>query len=456
MDLAVLPEIFALGLLIVAYRPIVRRGGAHVNLWFLGWTFILAHYIIVLVAGQRPAGPFAQALAVGPVELCGLAFMLAASSTRTRKINWIPFVILAVPVLLQAALASVAWPRWPALPDLLPCAVNVLFAAPLVFLLIIRERRHALLITAAGFAALGLLTLPFAAAQPAVVIIGTQALLFISAAYLALSTAHRFHRGVLATAVGLALWGLEFPAIAAIRHFDPTLHLDYGLMQLPRYLVMAGSLLTLLEEYLQRTERMAMHDHLTDLPNRRLFEERFAAALAEAQRDTTTIACLVIDVDGFKAINDTLGHDVGDGLLTAVATRLAWHMGPRDILARTGGDEFTAMLGGVTDEHHLRFVASAMMSAASVPVAVQGHSIDVRISVGIALSPDDADDIESLLKAADQAMYRAKRRGGNLLVFAGEPDTQSDPPTPPDDGLRETSARILQMATPGSKRLSQS
>jgi diguanylate cyclase (GGDEF)-like protein len=163
-----------------------------------------------------------------------------------------------------------------------------------------------------------------------------------------------------------------------------------------------------------------MHDPLTDLPNRRLFEERLVETMEEARRNRTTVACLVIDVDNFKTINDTMGHDVGDQLLRALAVRLSWHMSPRDILARTGGDEFTALLAGVNDEHHLRFIASAMMSAASVPVMVEGGSVDVRISVGIALSPDDADDINDLRRMADEAMYSAKRRGGSLLAFAGE------------------------------------
>ena len=232
--------------------------------------------------------------------------------------------------------------------------------------------------------------------------------------------------------------------------------MDRRLLEMPEYLVMAGSILTLLEEHLQRTERMATHDPLTDLPNRRRFEERFAEALQEAHEEKTTVACLVIDVDDFKNINDTMGHTAGDQLLTALAVRLSWHISTRDILARTGGDEFTAMLAGVTDEHHLRFIASAMMSAASVPVMVDGKPIDVRISVGIALSPDHADDIDGLLKAADEAMYRAKRRGGNKLVFAGDlrdEDAFDEPKQPVGRGTgsaigRAPSAQILRINAP--------
>ena len=142
--------------------------------------------------------------------------------------------------------------------------------------------------------------------------------------------------------------------------------------------------------------------------------------MEEARINRTTVACLVIDVDNFKMINDTLGHEAGDQLLRALAVRLSWHMTPRDILARTGGDEFTALLAGVTDEHHLRFIAGAMMSAGSVPIIIDGKPVDLHISIGIALSPDHADDIDSLRRAADQAMYTAKRRGGSMLAFADE------------------------------------
>jgi diguanylate cyclase (GGDEF)-like protein len=142
--------------------------------------------------------------------------------------------------------------------------------------------------------------------------------------------------------------------------------------------------------------------------------------MEEARISRTTVACLVIDVDNFKTINDTLGHTAGDQLLRALAVRLSWHMSPRDILARTGGDEFTALLAGVSDEHHLRFIAGAMMSAGSVPIMIDGQAVDLRISIGIALSPDHAEDIDGLRRAADAAMYSAKRRGGSLLAFAGE------------------------------------
>ncbi len=456
MDLSVLPEIFALALLIGAYRPLVRRVGAHVKLWSLGWCYLLAHYFVLFAVKPAHArDPLHHFLALIMLETCGLLFMLAAGNARIRRIGYLFVEQLAIPLFAQTALSGLNPAQGSSRLILLHRAVNLLFLLPALPLLFRREarRRHRAVVGAA-FALLGLATLPIAATRPELVTAGALALLFFSVAYLFLSNTPRHSRGVFATGFGLAAWGLSYPFAAAIEHFYPGLELDRRLLEMPQYLVMAGSILTLLEEHLQRTERMATHDPLTDLPNRRRFEERFAEALEEAHEEKTTVACLVIDVDDFKTINDTMGHTAGDQLLTSLAVRLSWHISARDILARTGGDEFTAMLAGVTDEHHLRFIASAMMSAASVPVMVDGKPIDVRISVGIALSPDHADDIDGLLKAADEAMYRAKRKGGNKLVFAGDPAEEVEEHKSAANGTpvgRTSSAQILRMGAPRSR-----
>jgi diguanylate cyclase (GGDEF)-like protein len=196
------------------------------------------------------------------------------------------------------------------------------------------------------------------------------------------------------------------------------------ILDLPRYLLAVGMILSFLDAYVRRTEDLALHDPLTGLPNRRLFEYRLDAAIEESRRTAMPVACLVIDVDKFKYINDTFGHPVGDGLLQALAKRLSWNLGPRDMLARTGGDEFTAVLVEAADEYHVRFIAGAMMAAGCVPVSIKQHLIDVRISIGIAIAPQDGNDSNGLHKAADDAMYRAKNRGGSLVAFADEKTPQ--------------------------------
>ena len=417
MDRSLLPDIFALLIFITGFRPLARRVGPHANLWFLGWGLVLVQDLALLFT--LPAGAprtVAHLIALWALDLCGLVFVLVSANVPTRRIGTMLMAGLAAPVLLQSALFMVQ-PHGRVLP-VLSC---LLFLAPgLDLLLQPKDRCKQVNMVCGAFAAFGLVCSLVVLREPRMVSLGALSLLFLSAAYLFFVSAERYSRGVIAATLGLVGWGLSYPLAALYMHYHAGQGPELALIELPQYLVIAGIMLTLLQEHVERTERMAMHDPLTDLPNRRLFEERLIATMEEARINRTTIACLVIDVDNFKTINDTLGHSAGDQLLRALAVRLSWHMGPRDILARTGGDEFTALLAGVNDEHHLRFIASAMMSAGSVPISVEGKSVDVHISIGIALSPDHADDIDSLRRAADQAMYSAKRRGGSMLAFADE------------------------------------
>lgn len=421
-NLSYLPEIFALVSLIGCFRPLVRRAGPHVNLWFVGWFFLLLHFTAQFMLPAAAVGnpsatgnPFVMLAARWALDLCALTFVLASESIASQRIGRPVAAVLALPILFQSALFI--FPRHPAAMDRLAV---LLFVAPALYLLFSTRRRwRQTILLGTVYLVLGGLTLQ-TASQPGAVSDAALSILFLAAAYLFLRSTPRTGRGVIAAVAGLAGWGLAFPLVALCSRFDPAFHLSRVALELPMCLMAGGIILTLLEDHVIRTERLATHDPLTDLPNRRMFEERFAAALDEARVQCTTIACLVIDIDNFKTINDVLGHDAGDQVLCALAGRLGWHITPRDLLARTGGDEFTALLAGVHDEHHLKFIAGAMMSAASVPILVDGKPLDVRISIGIALSPDHADDTDGLRRAADLAMYSAKRRGGSLLAFAGE------------------------------------
>jgi diguanylate cyclase (GGDEF)-like protein len=410
VDRSLLPDIFALTVFIVGFRPLARRVGPHANLWFLGWGFVLLHHLVLLF--NAPGGVrevVVHTIAVSALDLCALTFLMVTANVPTERIRLPLLAGMAVPVLLQTWLYTLGVTM--AAPEILACLLFLWPAAHLVARK--RERNRQANVVAGAFAVFGLASIWIEIHNPQLVTRAALSLLFFSAAYLFFGSAERYSRGVISGTVGLAGWGLSYPIVAAFQHYHPGIVLDHTITELPQYLVIAGTILTLLE-------RMAMHDPLTDLPNRRMFEERLIATMEEARINRTTVACLVIDVDNFKTINDTLGHSAGDQLLRALAVRLSWHMSPRDILARTGGDEFTALLAGVSDEHHLRFIASAMMSAGSVPISIDGKSVDVRISIGIALSPDHADDIDSLRRAADLAMYSAKRRGGSMLAFADE------------------------------------
>lgn len=175
--------------------------------------------------------------------------------------------------------------------------------------------------------------------------------------------------------------------------------------------------------------RLAYFDSLTGLPNRVLFKDRIAQALAHARRYHTTMALFFLDVDRFKVINDTLGHNIGDLLLKSVADRLADCVRHSDSvsravdkeeghsLARLGGDEFTVLLTNLCDVHDAEKIAHRMMAGLAQPFVIEEHEIFVTASVGIAIFPVDGDTVDALLKNADSAMYHAKEEGRNNFQF---------------------------------------
>ncbi len=162
----------------------------------------------------------------------------------------------------------------------------------------------------------------------------------------------------------------------------------------------------------ERLAFLAQYDVLTGLPNRALFYDRLRQAVVRARREQSMVGLLFLDLDRFKHINDTLGHAAGDRVLKVVADRLKGFLREVDTIARLGGDEFTVIIEGVSDTEQVASVAEKIKAALSESVVLDGHDMLVSASVGITLYPQDAEDIESLIKNADIAMYHAKHRGG--------------------------------------------
>ncbi|HVC03559.1 MAG TPA: GGDEF domain-containing protein [Candidatus Acidoferrales bacterium] len=152
----------------------------------------------------------------------------------------------------------------------------------------------------------------------------------------------------------------------------------------------------------------ALHDPLTGLPNRVLLYDRINQAVLASKRSTGTFAILAIDLDGFKAVNDSLGHDGGDIVLQQVADRLVNSVREADTVARQGGDEFSVLLAG-TDAEGASDIARKLKARISRVLTFGGESVSVGATIGVAAYPADGDDVHSLLRAADHAMYRCKR-----------------------------------------------
>jgi len=171
----------------------------------------------------------------------------------------------------------------------------------------------------------------------------------------------------------------------------------------------------------ERLVHQASHDGLTGLPNRSMLQERLRQAITRARRIGCRVAALFIDLDRFKEVNDTLGHRIGDELLRDIAQRLSEMVRESDMLVRLSGDEFMVVLEHINDLDAPRLVAGKLIEEIAQAAFIEGHEIHVSASVGISVFPDDADDVENLLKNADMAMYRAKSQGKNAYeVFSPE------------------------------------
>ena len=164
---------------------------------------------------------------------------------------------------------------------------------------------------------------------------------------------------------------------------------------------------------LETVAHQAQHDYLTNLPNRLLFRDRFNQQLAMARRYSKKFAVIYIDLDRFKPVNDTLGHQVGDLLLIAVADRLKAQVREVDTVSRMGGDEFAILISEVTSRNDVTNLADKILTALSQPYALDGHTINISGSLGISMYPDDGGDMDTIMNKADAAMYQAKRSGSN-------------------------------------------
>lgn len=180
-------------------------------------------------------------------------------------------------------------------------------------------------------------------------------------------------------------------------------------------------------EHSRKVEHMAFHDGLTGLPNRSLFSRLVSQSILEAKRDKQQFALLFLDLDKFKLINDTLGHEAGDDLLIEVARRVRNSIRESDVVARLGGDEFIALLRNINKTDEVVEIANKVLQAVCQPYMLQSHQTVITISIGISFYPEDGLDEQTLTRNADSAMYFAKQHGRNQVqLFAQLPPEAND------------------------------
>jgi diguanylate cyclase (GGDEF)-like protein len=217
--------------------------------------------------------------------------------------------------------------------------------------------------------------------------------------------------GAFITIAGFLAWALVFVVVPLMTALWPAVHIESEVWNLPKlgyYVVAVGMILLLLEDQIEHNKSLALHDDLTGLANRRLYQDRLSIALERARRNGTQVALLMVDLDYFKQVNDSMGHHVGDLALKQVAQLLTGRVRRSDTVARTGGDEFSVILAEPTSRSAAELVRNSLLQLLNEPLQLGEYKVRIGASVGIAVFPIDAHDTESLCIAADLRMYDSK------------------------------------------------
>lgn len=220
------------------------------------------------------------------------------------------------------------------------------------------------------------------------------------------------------------LTGMRSREVTALRKNGEPFSMEISVSEMllggQRYFVAIVRDITERKQAEHKIAHLAHYDYLTNLPNRALFMNTLEHSIQLARRNGYKVAAMFLDLDGFKQVNDTQGHDVGDLLLQGVAARLKEIIRASDTVARVGGDEFIFVLNGIESEEDVALVAKKLIAVLSEPFDLKGQICQVGGSVGIAIFPDSSDEMEGLIKQADDAMYLAKQSGKNTYKFYRE------------------------------------
>ena len=346
MNWSKLPDIVAVGLLASAFASVARRNHTRVSsIWLTGWVLIVVHFTaLMLLPVPGFWGTAAGLIAIASLIWAGLLFMWASVPFREEPSSRWMLLLLVVSNTLYICILEDEGPPW-----LLNCAAILLGMGPLILALqALRRFSHPLRwITVTLYFALGIFLLAVQTRPGNGPDLALNGVLFTVYLACCLHFWYKYRNsttGAFITISGFFAWSCVFLIAPLKDAFFPGIQIESEVWNLPKYLVALGMILLLLEEQIEHNKHLALHDVLTGLPNRRLFQDRLTIALERARRTGTRAAVLVLDLDRFKQVNDTLGHHVGDLLLQSVAMIFSGRIRRSDTVARTGGDEFSVIL----------------------------------------------------------------------------------------------------------------
>jgi diguanylate cyclase (GGDEF)-like protein len=412
------PDLLAVGLLIYAFVSVARpAGGMMTRLWLAGWICIEVHFAAYSFLDLPGVwGILADIVGTSALVWCAELFCWSMDPQPEQKGNRLLFWSLSAVYTLYIVLTSL-----PSVPNVvLEVAASLFAIVPLSVVALTpgtqRPRSRWIGVVINALLSIALLRWQFSShgadLQGVLPLFVTY---FVCCLQFGFSSQRRRTGGFVVTLLGLLAWLLVFPVGMAFDVFLPKVQVSAEVWNLPKYLVAVGMILLLLESQLKRNQHMAQHDALTGLPNRRLFHDRISKAMERARQGNARAAVLAIDLDGFKAVNDTFGHHAGDKVLQQVADLFTTYLRRIDTIARTGGDEFSVVLEGPITRGEATEVASSLKQLLETPMSVAGRTMQIGASIGVAMFPDDAQSPDHLSILADERMYKAKREGGSRV-----------------------------------------
>jgi diguanylate cyclase (GGDEF)-like protein len=425
VDWSKLPDLVAVALLACAFVSVAQRGHTRVSaLWFTGWMMIVLHFAaFIFLPAAGIWGTVALFMGLVALAWAGELFRWACVPFRIRKEQptslWMLTALLGTITLYIGILTLTPAPPWA-----LNAAAILVGVAPLAIAAITMGRfTHPLRwMTVVLYAALSIFLLVFQNRPGNGGDLALNAVMFTVYFGCCVNFCVMYRRptsGSLITISGFFAWASVFVVSPALGGFLPNVHLESEVWNLPKYVVAVGMILLLLEDQIEHNKYLALHDELTGLPNRRLFQDRLASALERARRTGAETALLLVDLDRFKQVNDRLGHHVGDMLLQYVSSLFAGRLRRSDTVARTGGDEFSLILEEPTSRADAVRVGDSLIQLLNQPIKLGEHTVRIGASVGIAVFPQDAADTEALCIAADLRMYAGKHAARRAQEHAG-------------------------------------
>lgn len=420
VDWSKLPDLAAIAALTCAFASVARRGQTATSRnWLMGWVLIAVHFAASIF---QPGSPFWGALMAdveyASLTAAGVLFMWASVPYRIeRSSQWMLASVLFTNTVYVVLIELEHPPSWA-----LNSAAALFGAAPLAIALGSRRHfTHVLRWILVGlYCLLSVFLLAFQNRPHNGLSLALYGVLFTvyfgCCVHVWYSYRGRGSAGSLISIVGFLGWAAVFVLSPIMNLLAPGRQVETEVWNIPKYVVAVGMILLLLEDQIEHNKYLALHDELTGLPNRRLFLDRLSLSLERARRMESKAALLVIDLNHFKQVNDSLGHHAGDLLLRKVSEVFSSRVRRSDTVARTGGDEFSLILEEPTNRSNAKLVAKSLMEMLREPLQIGDSTVQVGASIGVAVFPDDAEDIESLCIAADLRMYDTKNESRDAVA----------------------------------------